>query len=580
MFNFACFIAWLLLVFAVDAKSPSTSSLGPRGPPTVTIKNGTLSGIFNSHYDQEFFLGIPYAAPPVNDLRLRKPQPAQPWAGIRKSESYGARCLRNDIRLAGFSQNVTDPVSEDCLHINIIRPATQRSPLPVLVWIHGGAFQEGSASDGRTNGTFLVQTSVEMGTPIIFVSFNYRLGAFGFLGGLEIEAAGVSNIALYDQRQALHWIQENIGYFGGDASQVTIMGQSAGAMSVGFHLLAFGGRNDGLFNAAIAQSGGPYTVPVLSREISDREADFNMVLNKTGCSDSKDSLNCLRAAPAELLQQAGSLLTPSFVVDGGIITAPSEELLHSGRFAKVPLLIGSTRNEGTSLLQQILGTTGSFETEEHFKSFIKTSWIRGPINDTVAQHWAQLYAQEINTPSTAGLGTVKPNPGPKYGNYYGQATLWLGDMTFTAGRRFATQAWARENVPSYSFLFDGVPANMDPDTLGAAHFSDVAYTFRDTEGFGWEINPFPAEPNLKEKHVKLAELMSRMWISFATKRNPNFHNVSDFHTTWPTYTNKRLVNMVFETTQSHLQADDWRAEAISMMSLVPGTHPTRGNNNC
>ncbi|KAM0420136.1 hypothetical protein ACHAPD_003705 [Fusarium lateritium] len=528
MFNFARFIAWLPLVLAVGAKSPSTSSTfspGPRDPPTVTIKNGTLSGIFNNHYNQELFLGIPYAAPPVNDLRLRKPQPAQPWAGIRKSESHGARCLRNDIGLAVFSQNFTGAVSEDCLHINVVRPATQRSPLPVLVWIHGGAFQDGSASDGRTNGTFLVQTSVEMGTPIIFVSFNYRLGAFGLLGGSEIEAAGLSNIALYDQRQALHWIQENIGYFGGDASQVTIMGESAGGMSVGFHLLAFGGRNDGLFHAAIAQSGGPYTAPVLSCDISKRQADFNIVLKKTGCLDSKDSLNCLRAAPSELLRQASSHLTPSFVIDGEMITAPSEELLNSGHFAKVPLLIGSTRNEGTSLLQQMLGMTGAFDTEEHLRSFIQTSWSRGPINATVAQHWAQLYAQEIETPSTAGPGTVKVNPGPEYGSYYGPATLWLGDLIFTAGRRFATQAWAREKVPSYSFLHDAIPANVNPDTLGAAHFSDVVYMFGNTEGFGWETNPFPAESKLMEKHVKLAELMSRMWISFATKRNPNFHNV-------------------------------------------------------
>lgn len=388
----------------------------------------------------------------------------------------------------------------------------------------GGGFQDGSASDGRSNGTFLVQTSVEMDMPILFVSFNYRLGAFGMLAGSAIEEAGLANIALYDQRQALHWIQENIRHFGGDASRVTIMGESAGAFSVGFHLLAFGGRDDSLFSAAIAQSGGPFTAPVLNRGVSDREADFTMVLNKTGCLNSGDSLGCLRAAPVELLQQAGALLPASFVVDGGIVPGASEELLHSGRFIRVPLLAGSTRNEGTSLLQQALSMTGPFDTEEHLKTFIQASWIRGPVPDTVAQYWAQLYAQEVKTPSTAGLGTVKPNPGPQYGRYYGPATLWLGDMMFTAGRRFATQAWARANVPSYSFLFDAVPANMDPDTLGAAHFSDVAYMFRDTEGFGWETNPFPGKSSLRKKHVKLAELMSRMWIGFATKRNPNVHN--------------------------------------------------------
>ncbi|KAH6952446.1 Alpha/Beta hydrolase protein [Ilyonectria sp. MPI-CAGE-AT-0026] len=564
-------ISWLTL--EVLASTASSSALpSSRNTPIVTLKNGSLSGTVNRHYSQDFFLGIPYAAPPVGNLRLRKPHPAMPWTGIRKSESYGAGCIRNSIELAGFSQNFTGPVSEDCLHLNIIRPSKRHSLLPVLVWIHGGGFQDGSASDGRSNGTFLVQASVEMGTPIIFVSLNYRLGAFGMLAGSVMEEAGLANIALYDQRQALHWIQENIRHFGGDASRVTIMGESAGAMSVGFHLLAFGGRDDGLFRAAIAQSGGPFTAPVLHRSISDREADLTMVLNKTGCLEFRDSLKCLREAPVELLQESGALLPVSFTVDGGIVPEASEELLHSGRFVRVPLLTGSTRNEGTSLLQQALRVIGPLDTEKDLKRFIQTSWFRGPASDNDTQRWAELYQQEIISPSPAGLGTVKSNPGPQYGSSYGAATLWLGDMMFTAGRRFANQAWAKANIPSYSFLFDAVPANMDPDTLGAAHFAEIPYMFRNMEGFGWETSPFPDNPSLRKNHEKLAELMSRMWISFATKQDPNFHQVPGLHTNWPVYDNKTPLNIVFSTKcQSYIQTDNWRAEAINIMSLRPGT---------
>ncbi|KAL3455984.1 Alpha/Beta hydrolase protein [Aspergillus heterothallicus] len=157
----------------------------------VTVKNGTLIGAYSSEYNQDFVLGIPYAQPPVGNLRYRHPQAL--------NESWTAK-------LAGFPHEE----NEDCLTLNVVRPSglNKFNKLPVLVWIHGGGLQEGGSADQRYNMTFLVQESVQIGTPVIGVSFNYRLSGFGFLPGRAINESGIANLGLYDQRKALSWIQE------------------------------------------------------------------------------------------------------------------------------------------------------------------------------------------------------------------------------------------------------------------------------------------------------------------------------------------------------------------------------------
>lgn len=252
-------VGLLLLSYANAAHIPMRGLASSN--TSVNLKTGILGGVFNEAYNQDLFLGIPYAKPPVGDLRFRRPQPADAWDGVRTAHEYGSWCYGVSLRLDGFSQNNTGPMSEDCLTLNIVRPAhtPRKAKLPVAVWIHGGGYSEGSSADQRYNGSFLVQESVQMGTGIIFVSFNYRLGIFGFMAGPVLEQTGDTNIAIHDQRMALTWIQENISKFGGDPNHVTIFGESAGASSVGVHLLAQGGRDSGLFHAAIAQSGGPYS---------------------------------------------------------------------------------------------------------------------------------------------------------------------------------------------------------------------------------------------------------------------------------------------------------------------------------
>jgi carboxylesterase type B len=302
-------------------------------------------------------------------------------------------------------------------------------------------------------------------TPIIFVSLNYRLGIFGMMNGPAAAKAGPLNVFLHDQRQALRWIQENIAQFGGDASRVTIAGESAGASSVGQHLIAYGGRDEGLFSAAIAQSGGPL-LPSSYRNATETEVYSNKILKETGCTEAKDQLSCLRAVPAEALRSVSQILPTAWVVDGELLTSTGSRLIESGSFVKVPLLIGSNRNEGTTMIQLFNLTVNS---DDDFLASAKGILGR-PVEEAALANWSTLYQTEVDRPSPAGLGTVVPNPSPQLGAQYGKTSLWLGDALFTAGRRFASQKWADHRTPSYSYFFDTPPANLDLKTFGVAHF--------------------------------------------------------------------------------------------------------------
>lgn len=238
---------------------------------------------------QEIFLGIPFASAP----RLQRPQTLNnTWNGTRAATEFGLTC-------AGFGTNNQQnwPVGEDCLNLNIVRPRGTRpgDRLPVLVWIYGGGFRQGAIRDPEFNTSFMVQTSVQIGIPMIAVSLNYRLSGFGFLNSKEIQDDGVSNLALRDLWKGLEWLKENLEGFGGDPKKVTLWGESGGAVAISYLTAAYQGNNSGLFRGAIISSGslfGPISDFFASYAI--QQPLYNAVVGLTGCSNATSTLQCLR----------------------------------------------------------------------------------------------------------------------------------------------------------------------------------------------------------------------------------------------------------------------------------------------
>lgn len=222
------FLNIFVALLAASSCSALTIRNKPRNDaPTATTKNGTYVGRYEPAYDTDYFLGMPFAQPPVGDLRFRNPRSLnESWSDTRNATEYSPQCI--GYGMDTWSQG--NYVSEDCLTLNVVRSGDtgESDSLPVLVWIHGGGTVMGGSSDRRYNQSFIVQQATKAGMPIVAVSINYRLSSWGFLWGSEVQEEGGAMNGYRDQRLALHWIQENIATFGGDPDRVTIQGESAG----------------------------------------------------------------------------------------------------------------------------------------------------------------------------------------------------------------------------------------------------------------------------------------------------------------------------------------------------------------
>lgn len=301
----------------------------------VHISTGTLRGTVAP--DHRLFAGIPYAAPPLGPLRWRSPAPAVPWQGEREATRAGPRCLQDP----GGDLELGRQTDEDCLTLNVWTPPVAHDKRPVMVWIHGGAFVNGS-------GALYDARRLAARGDIVVVTVNYRLGTMGFLAHPSLgEPGDVGNYGLADQQAALRWVRDNIAEFGGDPSQVTVAGESAGGMSVCDHLVAPGSA--GLFRAAIIQSApcqAQATLPVAEQRSLAFAADL-------GCPDPATAAACLRALPADKLRKpvwfvgigADDLTGP--VTGTKALPVDPVRAIADGRAARVPVLIGTNRDEFT-----------------------------------------------------------------------------------------------------------------------------------------------------------------------------------------------------------------------------------------
>jgi len=345
---------------------------------------------------------------------------------------------------------------------------TPGSKLPIVVWIYGGGFENGSTT--FYDGTVVVNRSITLQQPVIYVSMNYRVSAFGFLASKEVKDARVGNLGLWDQRLALHWVQKYIHAFGGDPSKVTIWGQSAGSISVSLQMVTNGGNPEGLFRAAFMQSGSPLP----TTDITAGQPYYDFLVERTGCSGSSDTLACLRAAPYDKLKAAMDS-TPSFSsyqsvalvwlprVDGVFLVDDAQKLLQRGEVARIPFVSGNCDDEGTLFALSQTNVTTEAELHTYLKEFMFPN-----ATDAQMDELLKLYPQDVTQGSPYDTGTrnvLTPE--------FKRIASILGDLEFQAPRRFFLQI-VSDQQNAWSFLnkrLKTVPI------LGSFHASDVPNVF-------------------------------------------------------------------------------------------------------
>ncbi|WP_369639891.1 carboxylesterase/lipase family protein, partial [Nocardia sp. JMUB6875] len=321
-------VAALVMAFAVGG-SPAHAAAPDyvAAPDIVAIDSGGLHGVVTQNY--RLFNGIPYAAPPVGELRWRAPQPVSPWPGVREARDAGPNCPQA-TGLGGLRST-----TEDCLYLNVWTPPTLPADgrgLPVMVWIHGGSLQVGA---GSMYGAAPLVSQAD-GDAIV-VTLNYRLGALGFLAASALdEGEGVGDYGLMDQQAALRWVQRNIAAFGGDPNRVTVDGESAGGISICAHMAT--PSSAGLFHAAMLQSG-----PCLAQSLSEAETAGDAWAAGVSCAG-PDSAACLRGlSPDVLVDRAPE--SASVVYGNSFLPKSPVSELKAGRMMRIPTFIGSNHDE-------------------------------------------------------------------------------------------------------------------------------------------------------------------------------------------------------------------------------------------
>ncbi|KAF8917031.1 carotenoid ester lipase precursor [Mucidula mucida] len=451
-------------------------------PPVIKLDNAAVTGTIDGRTHK--FLGIPFAQPPTGDLRFQLPQPVDAYKGAFNASVFGPACPQQSGPYPGPYANASDlptevaaiftaystgvPSDEDCLSINVVKPADTlpHSGLPVAVWFYGGGFEVGGSAG--YNGSIIVDRSLELGEPLIYVSFNYRVSAWGFLGGKEVKEAGVGNLGLHDQRLALRWVKKYIAGFGGDPEKVTIWGESAGSMSAATQMLIKDGDTEGLFRGVFVHSGSPLP----TGDLEHSQQYYDAIVNETGCAGSFDTLGCLRTVPYDALQVAvnkspfifGYQSFPlAFMprTDGILLSDNAQQLIEEGKVANVPIVSGECDDEGTLFA---LGSR-NITTDAEFKEYLQT--VMFPLTgmpeedlDTILG----LYPQAIEEGSPFGTGSanvITPE--------YKRMSALMGDIALQGPRRFFLSAISgKQNI--YTYLWK---RNKDFPVLGAFHDSDV-----------------------------------------------------------------------------------------------------------
>jgi len=488
-------MAWLAAAAVVPAWLLGTANASP-----VKVEGGLVEGVVQD--DLTVYKGIPFAAPPVGDLRWRGPQRAAKWQGVRKADEFAAGCMQ--------SMGAPPPsgLSEDCLYLNVWTPAkSPKDRVPVLVWIYGGGFNGGATSIPVHDGAKLAKRGV------VLVSIGYRVGVFGFYAHPELSAESPQHVSgnygLLDMIAGLQWIQRNIVAFGGDPKRVTIFGESAGGIAVS--MLSASPLAKGLLHGAISQSGGSFgpssqapTPGENMRVLADAEASGAEFAKTAGAA----SLRELRALTPEKLLETGrrqrGMAWP--IVDGWVIPGDQYKLYEAGQFNDTPILVGYNSDEGLSFTR--------VRTAAEYAAGVRERY--GPFADRLLDAYP---AAADSVPKTAR------------------------DLARDSAFGWHTWSWAclqssRGKSKAFLYYFDQHPEHApgSPEAdHGAPHGVDVPYVFENLDTMGR-----PATDGDR----RISDAMAAYWTNFAKRGDPN----GDGLPAWPAFSDGHAMVMYFSGT--------------------------------
>jgi para-nitrobenzyl esterase len=469
-------VAGLFLSICMATTLPALAAL--HGP--VKTGSGLLEGVPGKNPAVTVYRGVAYAAPPVGSLRWKSPQPAKVWSGIRHADTFGNVCMQNALKPGSFYQvefyEHPEPMSEDCLYLNVWTAASSAAEKrPVMVWLHGGGFVEGSGSLPSFDGGAMSAKGA------VIVTINYRLGVFGFLAHPELSSESPfhssGNYGMLDQLAALQWVKANIRSFGGDPNNVTIFGQSAGASSV-LNLCA-SPLAKGYFLRAIVQSGGfmPGT------DLKTAETAGVQFAGRVGAA----SIAQLRQVPAEQIQhiaipppdgKGANISRFGPIVDGHFLPIAPRDVFQAGNENTRALMVGSNADEGTTFIPTTL-------TEDQMKSQIASKY------GARAEEYFKLYP--VNSDKQAWEASTRA-----VRDHMAETAIDMGELN--------------KGHKTWVYFFDRRPPGHDSEHYGAFHSAELVYVFDNLDS---------VKRPWTESDRKLADAMSSYWVQFAASGDPN-----------------------------------------------------------